>query len=149
MFLGSMPSALQSLRIQLLGFVFKVSSLLLSGLRQRNVCLLHFAMKLLLSTVKEETLTSVRKLKLLCFAEYIWKFFQDQFGLAAFHTTYTFGFEHRFQHAEHRPRWPKNRFVCFSIIYGANAFFTDKGYGTVAAFTIVGWIKGSGQHWLT
>lgn len=34
--------------------------------------------------------------------------------------------------------------LCFFIIHGGNIFFTDKGYGTLAAFTVMGWIISSG-----
>lgn len=56
MFLGDMPSALQSLYVQLFSFFFSkcVSSLLLSRL-EGTVSLFHFAVKLLLSTVRRET----------------------------------------------------------------------------------------------
>jgi len=96
--------------------------------------------------VKKET--PLKQENQTCLAEYVWKFFDNQFVLAAFHVTYSFGFEHWFQHTKHRLRWPENSSVCFFIICHANVFFTDKGYGTVAAFTVVGWIKGSGQHCL-
>lgn len=33
--------------------------------------------------------------------------------------------------------------LCFFIIHGGNVFFTDKGYGTLAAFTVMGWIISS------
>lgn len=35
--------------------------------------------------------------------------------------------------------------LCFFVIHRSNVFFTDKGYGTLAVFTVRGWIINGGQ----